>query len=177
MKIRSRVYEVELEGNSIEVRIEDQGSHQDGLGRLYRISIGDAEPVEVVGEEMGNGEWSLISQGRSWEAGVSQTEQGCAVDILGIRHDLSVVDPLRKALRLAGSEGGAVIKSQMPGRVIRLLVEEGEMVEKGSPLLVLEAMKMENEIKAPRGGEVKRIAVCEGDLIEARTLLVELTEV
>jgi len=174
MKARTRTYEVEIDGSSRVVRIDDHGPHQDGLGRIYRIWIGDGEPLEVVGEQLGSGDWSLISEGRSWEAGVSATEAGYEVDILGTRHELSVVDPMRKALRLAGSDGGSVIKSQMPGRVIRLLVEKGQAVEKGTPLLILEAMKMENEIKAPRSGEVKRIAVREGDLIESRALLVEL---
>ena len=62
----------------------------------------------------------------------------------------------------------------MPGRIVRLLVDEGAAVSKGEPLLVVEAMKMENEIKAPRDGMVKRFAVSAGDLVDAKAVLVEL---
>ena len=68
-----------------------------------------------------------------------------------------------------------MVKAAMPGRVIRVFVEAGDVVQKGTPLLVVEAMKMENEIKAPRDGTVKRLGVGTGDLIEARALLVELS--
>ena len=60
----------------------------------------------------------------------------------------------------------------MPGRVARLLVEEGEQVEKGKGLLILEAMKMETEIAAPKSGVVKKIAVQAGDTVEGGAELV-----
>ena len=180
MTRRERNYEVELDGETCLVRVEDCGAAGPGMGQSYRIWIGDADPVEVVGEELNPGSWSLLSEGRSWEAGVTRDSDGgrgdCSyeVDILGVPHFVHVVDPMRKALRLAGSEGGALIKAAMPGRVIRVLVEPGQSVAKGEPILVLEAMKMENEIKAPREGSVARVAVSPGDLVDARALLVEL---
>ena len=174
MKRRSRTYEVDLDGNSVLVQIEDQGEGPNGMGRSYLLRIGEQEPVEIVGEQLQSGSWSLLSQGRSWEAGVSYEDDSFQVDILGVRHDLTVMDPMRKALRLAGSEGSAVVRSQMPGRVVRVLVESGQNVQKGEALMVIEAMKMENEIKAPREGEVKRVCVNVGDLLEAKALLIEL---
>ncbi len=174
MKRRNRSYEVELSGTSVLVEIVDLGEGPNGMGRNYRLQIGDQEPIEVVGEQLQAGSWSLLSAGRSWEAGVCYEDDSFQVDILGVRHDLTVMDPMRKALRLAGSEGSAVVRSQMPGRVVRVLVESGQSVKKGEALMVIEAMKMENEIKAPREGTVKRVCVSVGDLLEAKALLIEL---
>lgn len=64
------------------------------------------------------------------------------------------------------------IHAVMPGRVARILVKAGERVEVDQPLLVLEAMKMENEIKSPRAGTIESIAVAEGSSVEANALLV-----
>jgi pyruvate carboxylase subunit B len=63
----------------------------------------------------------------------------------------------------------------MPGRIVRVLVSEGDTVTTGMPLVVVEAMKMENEIKSPRDGIVTRVAIGAGDLVEARAVLVELS--
>jgi biotin carboxyl carrier protein len=71
-----------------------------------------------------------------------------------------------------GSESS--IKTQMPGRVVRILVAEGDKVAEGQAAIVLEAMKMENEMKCPREGTVKRICVSEGQQVESRTVLIEL---
>jgi 3-methylcrotonyl-CoA carboxylase alpha subunit len=62
----------------------------------------------------------------------------------------------------------------MPGRVRRVLVVGGAAVERGQPLLVLEAMKMEHSIRAPRDGVVRRVCVAEGELVDAGVELVEL---
>ena len=62
--------------------------------------------------------------------------------------------------------GHATVRAQIPGRVTRLWVSEGEHVEQGQRLLAIEAMKMENEIRAPRAGVVERLAVAEGALVE-----------
>ena len=118
---------------------------------------------------------NLMYGGRSVEAGLVPFDDGIDVDIRGLSHELSVVDPRRKALRTGGGAAGGSIKTQMPGRVVRVLVSEGDTVEKGSPLVVVEAMKMENEIKSPRDGTVSRVAVSAGDLVEARAVLVELS--
>jgi biotin carboxyl carrier protein len=112
--------------------------------------------------------------GQSVEAGIVEFEDGLEVDIRGVGHEVAVVDPRRKALRTGGSAAGGLVKTQMPGRVVRVLVSEGDVVEKDTPLVVVEAMKMENEIKSPKEGTVSRVAVAPGDLVEARAVLVEL---
>ena len=75
-----------------------------------------------------------------------------------------------------GGGGDGSIKAVMPGRVSKIVCKEGQHVSKGDSLLVLEAMKMENEIKADADGEVQRIHVSEGDSVEAGELLVSFKE-
>ncbi|CAB49799.1 acetyl-CoA carboxylase biotin carboxyl carrier protein subunit [Pyrococcus abyssi] len=67
-----------------------------------------------------------------------------------------------------------VVTAPMPGKVLKILVQEGQQVKLGQGLLILEAMKMENEIPAPRDGVVKRILVKEGDAVDTGTPLIEL---
>jgi biotin carboxyl carrier protein len=81
----------------------------------------------------------------------------------------------RSALQLLGSSSNHTpkreVKTPMPGRIIKLLVQEGEEVEEGQAVLILEAMKMQNEIKAPQPGRVNRIGPQAGDSVEAGALL------
>ena len=70
--------------------------------------------------------------------------------------------------------GEGVVTSPMPGKILRILVKEGEHVKTGQGLVVLEAMKMENEIPAPKDGVVKRILVKEGDTVDTGQPLIEL---
>ncbi|MBM3310158.1 MAG: acetyl-CoA carboxylase biotin carboxyl carrier protein subunit [Candidatus Aminicenantes bacterium] len=72
-----------------------------------------------------------------------------------------------------GTEGG-VVKAPMPGKVIKVLVAEGEAVRKNQTLLIVEAMKMENEIKAGRECSVRKVHVAVGDLVDASRTLIEL---
>ena len=67
-----------------------------------------------------------------------------------------------------------VVKAPMPGLVLRIIAKEGDTVKKGDGILVLEAMKMENVIKADGDGTIKRICVSEKQAVEKNTLLVEL---
>lgn len=72
----------------------------------------------------------------------------------------------------AGEEGGMV--SPMPGKILKVMVEEGEEVVTGQSLLVMEAMKMEHTIKAPHDGKVIKVLFCEGDLVDGGVALIEL---
>lgn len=76
-----------------------------------------------------------------------------------------------------GSTGGAAgskIKAPMPGRVVRVLVAVGQQVERGAPVIIVEAMKMENEMHAPASGQVLAVHVTEGATVDSGHLLVEL---
>ncbi|MGV2434812.1 MAG UNVERIFIED_CONTAM: acetyl-CoA carboxylase biotin carboxyl carrier protein subunit [Anaerolineae bacterium] len=80
----------------------------------------------------------------------------------------------RRGLDADGS-GEVVIKSPMPGLIVQVLVEEGQTVQKGATLLILESMKMQNELKSPRDGIIQRISVGAGDTVEQNRILITLT--
>lgn len=69
----------------------------------------------------------------------------------------------------------ALVRSPMPGKITKVLVSEGELIEAGQGVLILEAMKMENEIKSPAAGIVKGIRVKDSDTVEKNTILIEIS--
>lgn len=79
-----------------------------------------------------------------------------------------------RALAAAGGKGDGVVTSPMPGRVLKVLVQEGDAVEAGAPLVVVEAMKMENELYAEQGGTVAKVFVTPGTNVEGGARLVEI---
>jgi biotin carboxyl carrier protein len=102
--------------------------------------------------------------GRSYEAHVEEQPGMLVVTVGGHRFEVDVRDPrrFRRASGAAGAHGVQTIAAPMPGKVIRVLVAPGDAVEAGQGLLVVEAMKMQNELKAPRAGKVAAVLVKEG---------------
>lgn len=90
---------------------------------------------------------------------------------------VEVIDPLAAKRRRRDDEvsGGGVVKALMPGRVVRVLVAKGDTVRKGAGLVILEAMKMENEIHAPADGVVDELFVEPGQTVESGAELVHIT--
>lgn len=83
---------------------------------------------------------------------------------------------LARALgKSAAGVGSGSLTAPMPGRVVKILVSEGEVVVQGAPAIIVEAMKMENELHAPTAGVVQRVAVREGDTVDAGQVLLEIT--
>jgi biotin carboxyl carrier protein len=137
----------------------------------YSISIDGSEPFVVEIEQM-NGIYNLLFNGKSFDAGCVQHSDCIEVEVAGERHLVKIYDPRKKALRLTDSSGEGLIKTQMPGRIVEVCVAENELVEKGQVVIIVEAMKMENPLKASKSGVVSSIYVDEGDLVEAKTKLV-----
>ena len=92
------------------------------------------------------------------------------VAIAGLEAVRSAAPPAVASVEVA--EGAGVIKAIMPGKVIRVFVAEGDEVEEGDVAVILEAMKMENELRADRGGVVQQVAVAPGDDVELGQVLV-----
>jgi len=115
------------------------------------------------------GVYSVLLNGRSYEARIEQSDDHVIVFIDGHRFDIEMSDPRRWTRHSArsGVEGRSNITAPMPGKVVRLLVAEGDTVTAGQGLLVVEAMKMQNEMKAPKAGRVVTIAVREGATVAA----------
>ncbi len=147
-------------------------------------SSDDGRPVVVVGERTYRvdavrpdaGTFSLLVEGRAYEVVLTRRDGRHHVQVGGRSYVLEVLDERRKLLRdqkvAMVAEGPAEVISSMPGRVVTLLVAEGDEVEEGQGVIVLEAMKMENELKTPKAGQVTAIRVQAGDSTEAGDTLV-----
>ena len=119
------------------------------------------------------GVYSVLLDGRSYEARVEQAGDCTTVFIDGHRFEVEIRDP-RRWSRLTGRrgvEGRLNVTAPMPGKIVRLLVTEGETVEAGQGLLVVEAMKMQNEMKAPKAGRVVSLTAREGATVAAGDVL------
>jgi acetyl/propionyl-CoA carboxylase alpha subunit len=123
---------------------------------------------------------SLLIDGKSYEAYISPREIGWQVLLHGSRYLLQVEDEREKMLR-AGLGGGPSptgeyhLKSPMPGLVVSIPVSEGQQVSSGDVLLILESMKMQNELRSPRDGIVTRLRVKIGDSVERRETLLTVS--
>lgn len=98
---------------------------------------------------------------------------GMSFEIRPSEWDVVIEDPraLRSAGAAAGLEGRQTVTAPMPGKVVRVLVAEGDTVERGQGLVVIEAMKMQNELKAPKSGQVMSIGAAEGTAVAAGQML------
>lgn len=138
---------------------------------------GEATPYTV--EMLRDGYLSLIVDGRSVPVAVELLGDGRMQVTIGGRRTVVQIrderDLLVDEFGLGADEaGGGAVRAPMPGLVLEILVEEGETVEAEQGLLVLEAMKMENELTAPSGGVVETIHAERGASVDKETLLIEI---
>ncbi|MBI4466041.1 MAG: biotin/lipoyl-binding protein [Acidobacteria bacterium] len=123
--------------------------------------------VDVV--EAAPGVFSLLVEGQSFAVHVEAVGDGYRVHTRGTDFVAGVANPRRWAGRSGGGAGRAGrqdVTAPMPGKVIRVLVEENQEVEAGQGLVVVEAMKMQNEIPSPKKGVVEKVLVGEGETVE-----------
>ncbi|MGD8864577.1 MAG: biotin/lipoyl-binding protein [Anaerolineales bacterium] len=124
--------------------------------------------------------YTLLLNGESFEALVYPSENGVQVLLRGRLFDFVVEDERQRRLRQ--SSGGAAmqsgdyqLKAPMPGLIVAVPVEEGQKIESGDDLIILESMKMQNELKAPRDGTVSRVRVKSGDNVDQNQVLLTLS--
>lgn len=150
--------------------------HQDGATTL--VWDGEARPIDI--REMEPGCYSILMDGRSVEVRLDaakspdpETHAYRAMLYDGV-YEFALVDPRRALLGAAGGAGagGGVLAAPMPGKVVKLLVAQGEEVQEGQTLLVMEAMKMQNELKSSASGTVAKVHVQEGATVETGSPLV-----
>ena len=138
-----------------------------------RFRLGDAPERDANVENPVNGIYTVLIDGRSYDAFVEPVLDKFIVSIHGNRFEVEVRDPRRLSRRGAGVSGGGVqtLSSPMPGKVVRVLVTVGDTVQAGQGILVIEAMKMQNELKAAHAGTVLTISAKVGDTVTAGTPL------
>ncbi len=145
-------------------------------GEGYRIEI-DGEAVHVDARSTpGSPTRSLLIDGRSHEAATVATRDGTDVYLSGDVFHVRVSNELwarAESAAHAGGDGEEVV-SPMPGSVVKVLVAVGDTVDPGATVAVVEAMKMQNDLAAVRGGTVREIRVRTGDVVDQGTVLVVL---
>ncbi len=159
----------------------------DGVPRTFEL--GDRPPTEgllqfVSGTARGQadvrevepGVYSILIAGRSYEVRIEPGAEGYYAGVNGRRYAVEVRDPrrLRRARHPAGPEGRQKISSPMPGKVVRVLAQAGEDVAAGQGLIVVEAMKMQNEIRSPKAGRVVTMLAQEGAAVAGGETLAEV---
>jgi len=153
----------------------------------YLVEIIDEKHISVNGKTYqvdfesvsGQPVYSLIVDGKSHESYVQQGEDNWQVLLRGRLYPVIVEDEREKRLRAAAGGGVAEsgefhLKSPMPGLVVAVPVAEGQEVKKGQVLLILESMKMQNELKSPRAGTIGRIRVKSGESVEQKQTLLSI---
>ncbi|MBZ5611793.1 MAG: biotin/lipoyl-binding protein [Acidobacteriia bacterium] len=142
----------------------------------------DGRPVEITKEQLDNarqvepGVYSLLIEGKSIEVRLAPGAQGSTAVAGGRRFAVEVRNPRNasRGSRTALGAGRQKVIAPMPGKVIRVLVKKGDTVEPGQGLVVVEAMKMQNEMKASHPGQVTEVRVHDGDTVGAGETLVVL---
>jgi len=138
----------------------------------WRISL-DGEPVDAT--EIAPNIYSILLHGKSHEVRITPASTG-ALTLQTAHHEFTaeVLDPRAWRGRRRGAleaEGRQQVLAPMPGKIIRVLVQIGEKVRAGQGLLVVEAMKMQNEIRSPKSGTVERLLAKEGQPVNAGEIL------
>ena len=160
----------DIEGEALSLEIK-----RDGARVLAEI---DGRRYEVEARESQPGVYTLLSDGHVYECRVNQMDarrESLEVTSGARAFSITLTDPKRlRGAQAAGShaDGISQIIAPMPGKVVRVLVEAGAEVEAGDGLVVVEAMKMQNEMKAPKAGKVTSVNVITGATVNAGDVLV-----
>lgn len=167
----SATYTIQLDGKGINIRIDRDG----------KISIENRPAMHVDYREIDPGRFSLLLDGRSYSLTLEERGNNIyAATIHGKEYQLNVEDERRKRLRAfigdaVGADGPIEITAPMPGMVLDLLVKEGDEIKENQPLVILEAMKMENEIRSVCSGTVKKLHITSGQPVEKGQQLITIT--
>ena len=139
----------------------------------------DERAYEIEAREIGAGVYLLIVDGRVYECRVDRgvgARDTFNVQVGGHNYAVSLADPKRlRGAQASGAhtaEGSAQIIAPMPGKIVRVLVRQGAQVEAGDGLVVVEAMKMQNELKSPKAGTVVTVHAQVGVTVNAGDVLV-----
>lgn len=159
----------EIEGEKVQLEVRREG------GRVF-AEVGGRR-YELEAREVGAGKYLLLREGHVYECrvGAGGDARGeFRVAVGGAEYAVTLTDTkhLRGARQASGEQGGrAQIKAPMPGKVVRVLAEAGQAVEPGQGVVVVEAMKMQNELKSPKAGTVAEVRVEPGATVNAGDVL------
>lgn len=159
------IFHYQYDGQPASIRLERQ---PDGS---YRATIGD-RVYTVRAQPLNDGGWLLALDDRRVVVYGAAAGGARFLSLDGL--DYTLVVPERRGASRKRPAGGGGLTAQMPGQVMAVLVDEGQTVERGQTLVVLEAMKMEIRVSAPGNGRVKSLLVRQGDVVERGQRLLEI---
>lgn len=157
------LYEVQVAGKTHRLELKQ------AAGRWHCVL--DSNEISVDAAQIDLDTFSLILDGESFEV---RREPDGKLFIRGIRYDTSVEDPRSwrgKRRRAGPTEGPQKLTASMPGKIVRVLAHEGDKISAGQGIAVIEAMKMQNEIKSPKEGMLKKLLVHPGVNVNAGEVL------
>ncbi len=162
-------YITTIDDRQFTVEVIDE-KHVSVDGKVYEIDF-----ESVAGQPV----YSLIVDGRSHESYIYQGDDNWQVLIRGRLYPVNVEDEREKRLRAAAGGGVAEtgefhLRAPMPGLVVAIPVTEGQEIKRGQVILILESMKMQNELKSPRDGTIGRIRVKPGESVEQKQTLLSV---
>jgi biotin carboxyl carrier protein len=150
----------------------ERSAQVEGGEGSYRI-LEAGESLTLDARRVASGRWSILWGARSFAVDIRRRGSSYEVQVGGRTYRFDLVDPDRSGGSGAGTgaSGGGDVTTPMPGRVVRLLRAVGDPIRRGEGVVVVEAMKMENELEAPRDGVVLEVRVREGDRVEGGVVL------
>ena len=144
-------------------------------GQAWSLVVGD-ENTELAVQPAGPNRWVATVGGKRHVFCAVVDRDQVFIQYNGWSFQYEVADARNLGVGAGADEAQGKIQLQMPGVVVRILVNEGDLVKAGDPVIVVEAMKMENEFKAPKDGVVTSIPVQEGQAVESGTVLMLLED-
>lgn len=163
-------FESEINGEVFGVELNDQ---------LTEAIVDDTStPIEIIVQKSGR---LLFRTGTKLYKidNIEVNERNVSFSINGTYFETTVKDEQDLLLEKLGFHAGTAasagsLNAPMPGKILELLIADGESVEEGQPVLILEAMKMENELKSPSNGVVSKLHIQQGDNVEKNQLLIDI---
>lgn len=143
----------------------------------FRVTV-DGKAFEVDGRAVRPGTWSIVLEGRSYMVELDKRRTGIAASVGASEAMLQVEDALHRRLAAAAQPRdkprGETVRAPIAGKVVKVLVAPGDSIAAGAPIIVLEAMKMENELVSERGGTVSAVHKQAGQAVDTGDVLVEI---
>jgi biotin carboxyl carrier protein len=154
--------DVEIDGKTHSVELVQERD----LSRWFA----DGLPLDADAVEVSPGVYSILLHGESFEVRIEKVGSELRAMALGREYKITIRDPREWKRNRGGAteaEGRQQVTAPMPGKVVRILVATGDQVQAGQGLMVVEAMKMQNEIRTPKSGKIERLSVTEGQTVNA----------
>jgi biotin carboxyl carrier protein len=167
-------YFAKVEGDEGYIPVEILSVSTSTNKNIFKITV-DGETFEVDYMVSGNNLHSLLINNTVYSLVIDRHDSVYDVERIDDYFRIEILDEMKKFIKervAKGLQGRQVIETQMPGLILKVLVEKGQEVKTGDPLMILVAMKMENEIRAPKDGTVQELFVQEGKTVGSGDKLV-----